>query len=95
MAVRVDPENNETRALFALEREGEFDFLTYGSSVAELADFMAEANAYDDSPIDEAVAAGRAALDARLDAIQRSAGAGAEVVYRERAQIARLTPLKA
>jgi hypothetical protein len=56
------------RRLFALEREDEFDFSIYGSSVAELSDFMAEAEAYDDSPVDETVAAQQAALGARMDA---------------------------
>lgn len=82
------------RRLFVIERSGEFDFLTYGSSVAELRDFMAKANAYDDSPKDEAVAAREAELYARVEEIMQASGVGAEVAYHERCHIARLKPVR-
>ena len=82
------------RRLFAIERSGEFDFLTYGSSVAELRDYMAKANAYDDRPKDEAVAAREAELAARVEEIMQAAGEGVEVTHHERARIARLKPVR-
>lgn len=81
------------RRLFFVERSGEFDFLTYGSSAAELRDFMAKANAYDDTPKDEAVAAREVELYARVEEIMQ-ASEGVEVAYHERARIARLNPVR-
>ena len=82
------------RRLFVIERSGEFDFLYYGSSVAELRDFLAEADAYDDRPIAEAVAARRADLYARAEEFMQAAGEGAEVAHHERGRIARLRPMR-
>jgi hypothetical protein len=83
-----------SRGLFVIERSGEFDFLTYGSSVAELRDFMAKANAYDDSPKDESAVAAEEELYARVDELMQASGEQAEVVYHERARIARLKPVR-
>lgn len=80
------------RRLFVIERNGDFDFLTYGSSVAELRDFWVKSEAYDDSPTDDVVAAQEAELFARVEEIMQSAGQGAEVADHERARIARLRP---
>jgi len=82
------------RRLFVIERSGEFDFLTYGSSVAELRDFMAKAGACDDSPQDEAVVAREAELYARVEEIMKAAGERAEVADHERGRIARLRPMR-
>ncbi|MGH7404398.1 MAG: hypothetical protein ACREJA_00760 [Candidatus Methylomirabilales bacterium] len=82
------------RRLFVIERSGVFDFLTYGSSVAELRDFWENAGAYDDRPKGEAVAAREAELYARVDKIMQAAGQGAEVVGHERGRIARLRPVR-
>lgn len=82
------------RRLFVIERKGEFDFLTYGSSVAELRDFMAKANAYDDRPKDEVVAAREAELAARVEEIMQAAGVGAEVADHVRGRIVRLRPMR-
>ncbi|MBI2973615.1 MAG: hypothetical protein HYY39_07510 [Armatimonadetes bacterium] len=82
------------RRLFVIDRKGEFDFLTYGSSVAELRDFLAKANAYDQRPKDEAVAAREAELYTRVEESMQTAGEGAEVAYHERARIARLKPMR-
>lgn len=38
------------RGLFVVDRSCEFEFVTYGSSVAELRDYMARADAYDEAP---------------------------------------------
>lgn len=82
------------RRLFLVDRSGEFDFFTYGSSVAELRDFLAKATAYDDTPKDEAVAVREAELYARVEEIMQASGEGAEVAYHERARIARLNPVR-
>ena len=82
------------RRLFVIEGSGEFNFLTYGSSVVELRDFKAKANAYDDSPKDEAVAVREAELYARVEGIMRAAGEGGEVVLHGKARIARLRPMR-
>ncbi len=80
------------RGLFVIERSGEFDLPTYGSSVPELRDYWAKIDAYDDSPKEEAVEARRTELYARVEEIMRTAGQGAEVALHERASIARLNP---
>jgi hypothetical protein len=80
------------RRLFVVERSGVFDFLVYASSVAELHNFLEEANAFQDSPPDEAAAAAQAELAARLEEALQAAGEGAEVAYHERARITRLMP---
>jgi len=82
------------RRLFVVEGSSEFDFLIYGSSVAELADFLAQANAYDDRPADEVETARKFELAARVEAIMRAAGAGADVAYHERGRMACLRPIK-
>lgn len=82
------------RRLFVVAGSSAFDFLVYGSSVAELADFLAQANAYDDRPADEAVTAREAELAARVEASLRAAGVGAEVAYHERGRMACLRPIK-
>jgi len=81
------------RGLFVTDRGREFDFLTYGSSVAELRDFMAKAGAYDESPEDDAVVARKAELYARVDEVMRGSGDRVEVAFREKARMTRLTPV--
>jgi hypothetical protein len=80
--------------LFVIERSREFDFLIYGSSVAEPRDVMAKANAYAATPEDEAVAARAARLAARVEEIMQAARKGAEVAHHERGRIARLKPMR-
>ena len=82
------------RGMFVTDRGHEFDFLTYGSSVAELCDFMAEAGAYDDRPEDSAVVARKAELYARVDEVMRASGDRVEVAFHEKARMARLTPVR-
>jgi SAM-dependent methyltransferase len=81
------------RRVFIQERDSEFDFLMYGSSVAELREFIAEASAHQDRPYDEAVAAREAALAARVQAMMQAAGESAEVAHHDRVRIARLRPI--
>jgi hypothetical protein len=80
------------RRLFVVERSGLFDFLVYAASVAELRGFLEEANAFQDSSPDEATAAAQAELAVRLEETLQAAGEGAEVVFHERACLARLAP---
>jgi SAM-dependent methyltransferase len=82
------------RGMFVTDRGREFDFLTYGPSVAELRDFMAEAGAYDDRPEDSAVVARKAELYARIDEVMRASGDRVEVAFHEKARMARLTPVR-
>jgi SAM-dependent methyltransferase len=144
MAVRVDPEGNEARALFdlvdfrerhvlgigsgdgrltrhyaamaahvtalepfqdslrkavatlpdALRDRIDFHNMPYAASLPELSAYYEEANAFDDSAGDQAFVAWAAQLAPVVEAAWRAAGDGAEVVYRERAHIARLVPLR-
>jgi hypothetical protein len=82
------------RRLLRLERAASFDFLTYASSVSELYAYYEEANAFDDSPTDEALIEWMSQLAPTVEEALRAAGDGAEVAYRERAHIARLVPLR-
>jgi SAM-dependent methyltransferase len=82
------------RGLFAVERTGEFDFLTSAASYVELRAYMEEANAYEDRSVDKATAAKEGALAARVETAMKSAGSRAHVVHHERARIARLRPVR-
>jgi len=82
------------RGLFVMDRSREFDFITYGSSVAELRDFMAQTGAYDESPPDKAVVARQAELYARVEEAMSDSGEEPEVAYHERGRMARLTPAR-
>jgi len=80
------------RGLFTMEHEGKFDLPVYGSSIAELQEFLAENEAYDDSPMNEEVEARMLELFTRVESVLKGAGAGSEVAYHERARITRLRP---
>jgi hypothetical protein len=80
------------RDLFVMDRKREFDFNTYGSSVAELRDFMAQAGAYDDRPKDSTSVARQSELYARVEEVMRGSEEQAEVAYHERGRMTRLTP---
>lgn len=78
------------RGLFNIERSIAFDFTTYASSVAELQEFKAKADSYDDSPKDEVLEAQRTAQYARVNEIMKTARDGVEVVYHDQAHMTRL-----
>ena len=80
------------RGLFVVERSAAFDIRIYGSSVTELNDYLAERDAYDDSPPDEAMMAQQEELAAHVEGLMLVAGEGAEVAYHDRARITRLRP---
>jgi SAM-dependent methyltransferase len=81
------------RRAFFLEDRQEFDFITYGSTVEELLDFLEESSAFhEDDRTDGPLSAEEQAFFDRLEERHRSAGAGAEVAVRERARLSRLRP---
>jgi len=82
------------RGLFAVEREGVFDSLTYYASAAEMRTSLKEAIdkfARDAQSADEA-APHAEALAARAEELMRAAVSGAELIVRERTHISRLRP---
>lgn len=82
------------RRLFTTVQETTFDFRIYGDSVAELRDYVVEANAYEeDSNPAELWEVERAETVRRTQEAMRSAGPDARVVLYERARITRLHPL--
>jgi SAM-dependent methyltransferase len=78
--------------LYVVESSREFEFLTYGPSVAELREFLVQENAYDNAPMDADMAAREAEVAARIEAIMQAAGRGAEVASHEQGRITRLRP---
>ena len=82
------------RRLYMLEGSRDFRFSMYSSSVAELNDFIADANAYWDCPKDPGVAARSEDFYARVDKIMQVAGEGTEIANREPARVSRLRALK-
>jgi hypothetical protein len=81
------------RALFALDRGHEFEFITIASSVAELRDFFAVSSAYEADRLDEATEARVGEMYGRVEEVMRTSGESARVVHRERARMSRLNPL--
>ena len=81
------------RRLFDRDIEGEFDFLTYASSAAELREFLKKASAYEDSLQDDEVTARAEELAARVEQIRQACGEGAEVAAHERGRITLLRPV--
>ena len=82
------------RGLFVIDQKVEFDFLTYGSSVSEIRAYWEEQNAYEEEPKAKDTLAREEYLYAQVEEILDELGEGAEVVFRERVRIARLSPVK-
>ena len=82
------------RGLFVIDQKDEFDFLTYGSSVSEICVYWEEQSAYEEEPKAKDTLAREEYLYAQVDEILDELGEGAEVVFRERVRIARLSPVK-
>ena len=82
------------RGLFVIDQKDEFDFLTYGSSVSEIRAYWEEQNAYEEEPKAKDTLAREKYLYAQVEEILDELGEGAEVVFRERVRIARLSPVK-
>jgi hypothetical protein len=81
------------RGLFGFDREDEFEFRTYGSSVAEVRAYWEEQSAHQAPKAKEQLAR-EETLYAQVAQILAERGAGAQIVFRERVRIARLSPLK-
>ena len=73
------------RGLFAVEREGTFEFVTYADSVFEWREYLAKE--WKDAILDAAVAA-------RAEELLSVPGPDRELVLREQVRIARLKPLR-
>ena len=79
------------RGLFVLDESRRFELRTHASSLKELRDHWAVADAYDPEEKEEALARRAGEMYARADEVlERSTGA--ELVYVEPATISRLTP---
>lgn len=81
------------RRLYVLESTSEFDLLVHSTSVSELANYVREANAYEQCCKSQAEQVRERELITRIEKAMREAGAGAEVAIRERARISRLSVL--
>ncbi len=79
------------RGFFAVERRGEFDYRTYGSSATELREQFSKPSGVHETTKDEDEMASEAELFARVEAFMQTAGDGAEVAIRERVRIRRLS----
>ena len=82
------------RGLFIIDQKDEFDFRTYGSSVSEVRAYLEEQSAYEEEPVAKDILAREEYLYAQVEEILDELGEGAEVVFRERVRIARLSPMK-
>jgi hypothetical protein len=78
------------RGLFTAERRSEFDFRVYASSLPELREFLAEADAHASQEVSETSDAYKSELYRRVEQLM---AAGSEVAYHERARITRLRPI--
>jgi SAM-dependent methyltransferase len=81
------------RGLFVAERRSEFDFRVYASSVPELREFLAEADAHARHEGAETSDASESALYGRVERMMAAGATRTEVAYHERARITQLTPL--
>jgi hypothetical protein len=93
----LQAENALTRVirckLFLVERAASFDFLIYAASISELLAYCDEACAYENDSMDEGFTRWVAELAPKVEQAVKTAGKGAEVVYREKVSISRLKPL--
>lgn len=80
------------RQLFLIERAGSFDFLIFASSIGELLAYCDEVNAFEDDPNDGVFTVWASEMAPKVEEAMQAAGEGAEVVYREKANISRLKP---
>jgi len=82
------------RRLFVIEQKEESDFRTYGSSVPEVRAYWEEQNAYEKEPKAKELLAREESLYAQVEEMLDDLGEGAEIVFRERVRIVRLSPVK-
>ena len=82
------------RKLFVAERNRDFDFFSYASSVPELRDFWDSYNAFNESPKEAAILEFEDEVFARAEEALMGSGEDAEPAIHERVGIARLAPIK-
>lgn len=81
------------RGLFVAERRSEFDFRVYATSVRELREFLAEADAHASQEGSEMSDAYESELYGRVEQLMAAGATGSEVAYGERARITQLRPV--
>ncbi len=81
------------RGRFVIDGRRSFEFLTHAASDVELRDHFAVTGGYDPDAKDEARVRLRDDLYARASEVLARSPGPAEIVYREPAQMSRLTPL--
>jgi len=81
------------RGLFVIDQKNEFEFRTYGASVPEVRKYWEEQNAYEEEPKAKDILAREDYLYTQAEEILDELGEGAEVEFRERVRIARLSPV--
>lgn len=82
------------RGKFLMDKNDEFEFLTYGSSVSEMLAYWEEQSAFEDEPPADELPTREDTLYAQVEELLDELGDGAEVVIRERVRIARLVAVK-
>ena len=80
--------------LFVVDRQTEFDFLTYASSVPEIRAYWEKQNAFDDRLDDEAVVEREENLYAQVEEIMQRSGESTQIAIHERVRIMRLKPMR-
>lgn len=81
------------RGLFTVERGRDFDFLSYGSSSAELREFWDRYNDYDPTPKEQEQLTFEDKVYAKAEEVRKDSGEAAEVVVHERVRMAGLKPI--
>ncbi len=79
---------------YILERNEQFDYHVYASSIDELFDYYAQIDAYEVSIQEKLQEARKAEIYVQAEGMLHEAGEGAEVASHERVHIARLKPIK-
>ncbi len=80
--------------LFTLQQSGQFEYLVFAGSTAELSDYFEIQDAFAREPGDESLTPGEVELFRRIDEMIDKHGSGAEVVTREKVHISKLLPVK-
>ena len=81
------------RGLFVAERRSEFDVRVYASSLRELREFLAEADAHARQEGTETSDASESALYGQVERMMATGATRTEVAYHERARITQLRPV--
>lgn len=82
------------RGLFVMDRQDEFEFRTYGSSVPEVRAYWDAQSAFNEVPKEKERLAREESIYAQVERLLDELGSGAQIVFRERVRMARLSPLQ-